>query len=194
MSDMKPQPESLESLLSTAIGLLMGHKERIGYKPDSVIAKFVNECVERLKDWPYTDEAQPAITSEPGNQAAQGASAITSESAQAEHDCDCGRKWKHMTYGWASTEPAQAGALLTYEEIAAEIRKRGQLLNGVAGDRFIQGARWAEQAVRSKLGAGVPMTDAQIAEFQEDGVFWQSCKHIVRDIEKFHGIVGKEGA
>lgn len=159
MSDLKPQAESLESLLSTAIGLLMGHKERIGYKPDSVIAKFVNECVERLKDWPYTDEAQPApITSESGNQAAQGASAITS------------------------------GSVLTDEEIVY-LTDEIPLREGC----FIKVARAIEQAVRSKLGAGVPMTDAQIAEFQEDGVFWQSCKHIVRDIEKFHGIVGKEG-
>lgn len=60
MSDLKSKDESLESLLSTAIGLLMGHKDRIGYKPGSVIAKFVDECVERLKDWPYTTAAQPA--------------------------------------------------------------------------------------------------------------------------------------
>lgn len=60
MSDLKSKDESLESLLSTAIGLLMGHKDRIGYKPGSVIAKFVDECVERLKDWPYTTAAQPS--------------------------------------------------------------------------------------------------------------------------------------
>lgn len=61
----QPQAESLESLLSTAIGLLMGYEDRDGkgearnpYKPGSAVANFVAECVERLKDWPMTDSTQ----------------------------------------------------------------------------------------------------------------------------------------
>ena len=73
----------------------------------------------------WNRRAQPApITSESGKAPAQGASAITSGSVP----------------------------VLTYEEIAAEIRERGSMVNGVKGDGFIQGARWAERAVRSKMG------------------------------------------
>lgn len=52
--------ESLESLLSTAIGILIGYSKtrgRLRYKPGSVVDKFVNECVERLKDWPFSEDA-----------------------------------------------------------------------------------------------------------------------------------------
>lgn len=61
----QPQADSLESLLSTAIGLLMGYEDRDGkggtrnpYKPGSAVANFVAECVERLKDWPLTTSTQ----------------------------------------------------------------------------------------------------------------------------------------
>ena len=50
-------------LLSTMIGLFLGHKRAIGYKPGSVIDKVVNEAVEHLKDWPYP-EAAPTWPSE----------------------------------------------------------------------------------------------------------------------------------
>ena len=50
------QAEPLESLLSTATGLLVRYADGQGvrkpYKPGSAIANFVDECVERLKDWP----------------------------------------------------------------------------------------------------------------------------------------------
>jgi hypothetical protein len=136
MSDLKPQTESLESLLSTAIGLLMGNKERIGYKPGSVVDKFVDECVERLKDWPYTTSAQPA----------------------------------------------QAVPLLTEAQVLA---LRGE--HGWAKETI----RAIEQAVRSKLGAGVgwqpietaPMDGTAILLFTGGGVIeghwiyreWQQC-------------------
>ena len=51
-------------LLSIMVGLFLGHKQAIGYKPDSVIDKVVNEAVEHLKDWPYP-EATPQECQEP---------------------------------------------------------------------------------------------------------------------------------
>ena len=60
----QPQAESLESLLSIATGLLIGYEDSDGqgarkpYKPGSAIANFVDECVERLKDWPTTASTQ----------------------------------------------------------------------------------------------------------------------------------------
>ena len=58
------QAEPLESLLSIATGLLIGyedgHEARKPYKPGSVIANFVDECVERLKDWPTPVFTQPS--------------------------------------------------------------------------------------------------------------------------------------
>ena len=62
----QPQAEPLESLLSIATGLLSGYEDRDGhearkpYKPGSVIANFVDECVERLKDWPTPVFTQPS--------------------------------------------------------------------------------------------------------------------------------------
>jgi len=44
-------------LLSTMIGLFLGAKDKIGYKPGSVIDKVVAEAVEHLKDWPYPEPA-----------------------------------------------------------------------------------------------------------------------------------------
>lgn len=68
----QPQAEPLESLLSTATGLLIGYEDSDGqgarkpYKPGSAIANFVDECVERLKDWPTT-----AFTQQPQAKAVQ---------------------------------------------------------------------------------------------------------------------------
>ena len=62
----QPQAEPLESLLSTATGLLIGYEDGQGvrkpYKPGSAIANFVDECVERLKDWPTTASTQQPQT------------------------------------------------------------------------------------------------------------------------------------
>lgn len=65
LATQQPQAESLESLLGIATGLLIGYEDRDGqgaritpYKPGSAIANFVDECVERLKDWPTTDSTQ----------------------------------------------------------------------------------------------------------------------------------------
>lgn len=66
----QPQAEPLESLLSIATGLLIGYEDGQGvrkpYKPGSAIANFVDECVERLKDWPPT-----AFTQQPRAKAVQ---------------------------------------------------------------------------------------------------------------------------
>lgn len=51
-------------LLSIMVGLFLGHKQAIGYKPGSVIDKVVNEAVEHLKGWPYPDVA-PQENQEP---------------------------------------------------------------------------------------------------------------------------------
>lgn len=68
LATKQPQAEPLESLLSTATGLLIGygdgHGARKPYKPGSAIANFVDECVERLKDWPTTASTQPQATTQ----------------------------------------------------------------------------------------------------------------------------------
>lgn len=56
-------------LLSTMIGLFLGHKQAIGYKPGSVIDKVVNEAVEHLKDWPYPEAAPQQEAQEPSRSA-----------------------------------------------------------------------------------------------------------------------------
>lgn len=56
-------------LLSTMIGLFLGHKQAIGYKPGSVIDKVVNEAVEHLKDWPYPEAAPQQEAQEPAHPA-----------------------------------------------------------------------------------------------------------------------------
>lgn len=57
-----PQPTNTKThdLLSTMIGMFLGFKEKIGYKPGSVIDKVVAEAVEHLKDWPYPEPAPKA--------------------------------------------------------------------------------------------------------------------------------------
>lgn len=97
---------------------------------------------------------------------------------------------------------AEAVPLLSDEEVTAEIRARGQMVNGVKGDGFMQGARWAEQAVRAKIGAAVPMTpkdyaaalDAAVDSDAVDEVDMWAFIEGIKAAEKFHGIVGKEGA
>lgn len=63
-------------------------------------------------------------------------------------------------------QPAQAVPVLTDDEIKAEIRSRGQMVNGVKGDGFMQGARWAEQAVRAKMGVAqwLPIETAPVGK------------------------------
>lgn len=66
LATQQPQAESLVSLLSIATGLLIGYEDGQGvrkpYKPGSAIANFVDECVERLKDWPATAFTQQPQT------------------------------------------------------------------------------------------------------------------------------------
>lgn len=66
-------------ILSTIIGLFLGHKQAIGYKPGSVIDKVVNEAVEHLKDWPYP-EAAPQPEAAPLHKAV-AAAAVTQSTA-----------------------------------------------------------------------------------------------------------------
>ncbi len=56
------------------------------------------------------------------------------------------------------------------------------------GDEPVMLYAFARAIIKADRALRVPMTEAQIAELQEDGVFWQSCTHIVRDIERHHGI------
>lgn len=55
-------------LLSTMIGLFLGAKDKIGYKPGSAIEKVVAEAVEHLKGWPYQESA-PAQPGQEGKTA-----------------------------------------------------------------------------------------------------------------------------
>lgn len=120
----------------------------------------------------WNRRAQPAhavpITSETGNQAAQVASAITSETVPllSDEQIEALIVWEgdpndphynRVKHGHAIEQAVRAKMgtavpVLSDEVIKAEIRSRGQMVNGVKGDGFMQGARWAEQAVRAKMG------------------------------------------
>lgn len=50
--------DECSQLLSTAIGVILSNKNRIGYQPNSPVDKFVREAAEFLKDWPR--KVQPA--------------------------------------------------------------------------------------------------------------------------------------
>lgn len=59
-------PSKSDDHLSTAIGLIMGFKQRHnGYADNSVIAKFVTEVEQYLKDWPDTQNATPPAGNTP---------------------------------------------------------------------------------------------------------------------------------
>lgn len=128
---------------------------------------------------------QPApITSESGNQAAQGASAITSESAQA--------------VALLTDEQIKAKALEAFScqwdaDDETLVNKYG---HGVYLWRFVDFARAIESLVRSKLGAGVPMTPAELDKAMQ-AMFYPARNRAfmdgVRAAERHHGIVGKEG-
>ena len=108
----------------------------------------------------------------------------------------------------ARAQPAQAGQVLTDAEIDTAYEKArvdyqrsrfrvcGQQLT--ASDSFDWWfARAIEQAVRAKMGVAVPMTLKQIIHLTDEiplheGGGW--FVDVVRAAEKFHGIVGKEGA
>ena len=70
-----------------------------------------------------------------------------------DHACDCGRKWKHTTYGWASTEPAQAGQVLTDDRLLAmwEGTDGERALRPTLGkNKILSFAHAIEQAVMAK--------------------------------------------
>ena len=67
-----------------------------------------------------------------------------------------------------------------------------------AGEVWFEGEVEFARAVLAKWGtpqpvAREPLTDAQIKELIEDGVFLGNCKEIVRAIERAHGITQKVG-
>lgn len=107
-----------------------------------------------------------------------------------EHDCYCGRKWKHTSYGWASTAPehlwAAAGQVLGDEEIdAVYIACR---IGGVQDF-----ARAIEQAVMAKR---VPMTPEE-TDAAMKLLFYPARNRAFIDgveaAELHHGIVGEKG-
>lgn len=165
MSDLKPQTESLESLLSTAIGLLMGNKERIGYKPGSVVDKFVDECVERLKDWPYTTSAQPA----------QSVPLLTDdEISQYEYCLAAERDYerytgREMLVVEGAKDFARAIESLVRSKLGAGVPMRGDDIYRIA------------RRLAPKVVDGMVYVPEWIVP-------------LVRAVEESHGIVGKEGA
>lgn len=79
------------------------------------------------------------------------------------------------------------------EDIVALARSEGIKVRTGAG--VVKLAR----AILAKLGTPQPvvrepLTDAQIKELIEDGVFLGNCKEIVRAIERAHGITQKGGS
>ena len=79
------------------------------------------------------------------------------------------------------------------EDIVALARSEGIKVRTGAG--VVKLAR----AVLAKWGTPQPvvrepLTDAQIKELIEDGVFLGNCKEIVRAIERAHGITQKGGS
>ena len=103
----------------------------------------------------------------------------------------------------ARAQPAQAVPVLTDAEIDALYAKSDLEADPGSdyGCGFYSGARWAEQAVRAKMGVAVPMTeslhtflDAAAGEgFVLNGVDAADL-YIALFPERHHGIVGKEGA
>lgn len=89
-------------------------------------------------------------------------------------------------------QPAQAVLVLTDAEIDEAADDDDPDCDYVCG--FYNGARWAEQAVRAKMGAGVPMTEAQILEMALQEEFLLVCDdldaltEIIRAAEAHHGI------
>lgn len=114
---------------------------------------------------------------------------LNKESADCSFVFDAIEAWNRRA------QPAQAGQVLTDDEIAAEIRSRGQMVNGVKGDGFMQGARWAEQSVLARV-ARVPMTEADIESALREQTPEDQCRDFragIRAAEHFHGIVGEKG-
>lgn len=106
VSPAQPAPEpapaeqrntKTHDLLSTMIGLFLGNKEKIGYKPGSVIDKVVGEAVEHLKDWPYPEPA-PAQDRELPEAVIDAVSAALGEAY------DCTRTWSAWSYGTMSQD------------------------------------------------------------------------------------------
>ena len=84
------------------------------------------------------------------------------------------------------------------EKLAAEHLKAFSQF-GIGGQVWFEGEVEFARAVLEKWGtpqpvAREPLTDAQIKELIEDGVFLGNCKEIVRAIEHAHGITQKGGS
>jgi hypothetical protein len=84
------------------------------------------------------------------------------------------------------------------EKLAAEHLKAFAQFTG-AGDVWVEGEVAFARAVLARWGTPQPvvrepLSDAQIKELIEDGVFLGNCKEIVRAIELAHGITQKGGS
>lgn len=152
--------------------------ERTGTPRQSCIVACVN-CGARHESG---DEAQFSGAS--WNRRTQPAPAITSESG------------KILRQGASAITSVP---LLTDEEIDEHIKTHNE--GFIGGMHMVHLCRAIEQAVRSKLGAGVPMTredryDAFTAAERAAGenISPWSFDQGVRAAERHHGIVGKEGA
>lgn len=112
-----------------------------------------------------------------------------------------------------SAQPAQAVPVLTEQEIVKCLTASGCVgtikmsydsgpyeitRTSINADRF---ARRVEQAVRAKMGVAVPMTDEQAKDIAQqetwgpDAIAMEALLiGVIRQAERHHGIVGKEGA
>ena len=98
-------------------------------------------------------------------------------------------------------QPAQAVPVLTESELRSILQGTNHMvknaMHGAFWPELEEACRAIEQAVRAKMGVAVPMTLKQIIHLTDEiplheGGGW--FVDVVRAAERFHGIVGKEGA
>lgn len=118
--------------------------------------------------------------------------------------CACGSgligdSQEEVTERWnRRAQPAQAGQVLTRHEQEDLYRETSNRVAQLEAENRYEFASWffiavelVEQAVRAKLGAGVPMTDPQLQTSEERRA---TGDRILELIEKQHpGIVGEKG-
>ena len=104
----------------------------------------------------------------------------------------------------ARAQPAQAVPVLAESELRSILQGTNHMIknamHGAFWPELEEACRAVEQAVRAKLGVAVPMTDGQALDsisrakgiggvIRTDGQLFA----LVREVERHHGIVGKEG-